>query len=110
MTTPVGAPNYQQLKRYQVGLETTRATKAVPTNKWYGALALARHQALADNDEYAGTFFQDYTPIRGAVSVDGTYQQILTYEDPHLFRYAIKGGVAPVDDGATVHGYTYGFT
>src|SRR4029077_5284114 len=104
-----GAPNQQPLKRYQVGLETIRGTKATITDKWYGLMALTRHQALADSEEYAGTFFQDYTPVRGAVSVDGTYQQILTYEDPHVFRHAIKGGVLGTDDANTVHGYTYDF-
>lgn len=110
MTTPGGPPNYQQLRKTLVGVETTRGTAATVTNKWYGAFSAMRHQPLADTDDYGGTFFGDYTPTRGAVMVDGTYQQKLAYEDACLFRYAIKGGVAAVDDGATVHGYTYTFT
>jgi hypothetical protein len=110
MTTPVGAPNYDQLRRCRSGLEIIRGTKATPTNPWYGMLALTRTQALADSNEYAGTFFQDYTPVRGAIDVAGPYQQNMSYEDPHLFRYAIKGGVTGTDDTNSVHGYTYDFT
>lgn len=109
MTTPVGMPNYQQLRGVQAGVETTRGTRATKTNKWYGALDLTRHQPLAESEEYAGTFFSDYTPVRGAVMVDGTYTQKMTYEDPHLFRYAVAGGATPADDGNTTHGYTHSF-
>lgn len=109
MTTPVGLPNYQQLRGIRAGLEVVRGTSATKTNKWYGRLELARHQPLADSEDFASTFFQDYTPVRGAVMVDGTYYQVMSYEDPMLFRYAVKGAVAAVDDGNTVHGYTYVF-
>lgn len=109
MTTPVGGPNYAQLVRNQSGVETIRGTVATPTNKWYGKLDLQRHQALAESDDYAGTFFADYTPVRGAVSVDGTYTQQLAYEDAFLFRYGMKGAVVPVSDGNATPGYTYTF-
>jgi len=109
MTTPVGIPNYQQLKKTRAGLETVRGTKVAPTNPWYGVLAVQRHQPLADSEEYAGTWFQDYTPVRGAVMVDGTYSQQLSYDDAHLFRYCVKGGVTGTDDTNTTHGYTYAF-
>ena len=109
MTTPVGLPNYQQLRQTLAGVETVRGTKVTPTNKWYGALELNRHQPLAESEEYAGTFFGDYTPVRGAVMVDGTYAQNMAYEDAFLYRYAVKGGVTGTDDGNTVHGYTYTF-
>lgn len=110
MTTPVGIPNYQQLNKTLVGAETIRGTLATMVNKWYGMMALVRHQPLADSNDYAGTFFGDYVPTRGAIVVDGTWMQKLAYEDPHVFRYCIKGGVTGTDDGATVHGYTYDFT
>lgn len=109
MTTPVGLPNFQQLRKLLVGRETVRGTKATVTNKWYGRMALRRSQPLADSEEYAGTFFADYTPVRGAVMVDGTYDQKLSYEDAHLFTYAIKGGVVPVSDAQTTPGYTSTF-
>src|SRR5262245_25392182 len=107
MTTPVGMPNYQQLRAVQSGVETVRGTSVTKTNKWYGALDLVRHQPLAESEEFAGTFFTDYTAVRGAVMVDGTYRQNLAYEDAFLFRYAIAGAITPADDGNTVHGYTY---
>lgn len=109
MTTPVGLPNYDQLRRCRVGVEVIRGTKVAPTNPWYGMLNLQRNQPLADSEEYAGTFFSDYTPVRGAIDVDGNYTQNLSYEDAHLFRYCMKGGFAPADDGNTVHGYTYAY-
>lgn len=105
MTTPIGPPNYQQLRRILTGRETIRGTKATKTNKWYGRLDLQRRQPLADSEEFAGTFFTDYTKVRGAVMVDGTYYQPMTYEDAHLLTYAMKGGVTPVTDGESTPGY-----
>lgn len=110
MTTPVGLPNFQQLRQILAGREVIRGTRPTLTNKWYGRLELMRRQALADSEEFAGTWFADYTAVRGAVMVDGTYYQPLTYEDPNLFGYAIKGGVTGTDDGNTTHGYTYDFS
>jgi hypothetical protein len=109
MTTPVGMPNYQQLRQTLAGVETVRGTKATKTNKWYGALDLTRRQPLAESEEFAGTFFGDYTPVRGAVMVDGTYRQNMAYEDAFLFRYAVKGGVTGTSDGQATPGYTYPF-
>lgn len=109
MTTPVGLPNYQQLRRTLVGVETVRGGGATKTNKWYGRLDLQRRQPLADSEEFAGTFFGDYTPVRGAVTVDGTYYQPMSYEDPHLFRYAVDGGVVGVSDGNPTPGWEYAF-
>lgn len=109
MTTPVGLPNFQQLRRLQTGLEVVRGTDTTKTNKWYGRMELQRRQPLAESEEFAGTFFSDYTPVRGAVMVDGTYYQPMSYEDAHLFRYAVKGAVAGVDDSSSTHGYTYDF-
>lgn len=109
MTTPVGGPNYAQLTRNQGGVEVIRGTAVAATNKWYGKLALQPHRPIADSEDYAGDFFADHTPVRGALSVDGTYNQQLAYEDAFLFRYGMKGGITPADDGNTVHGYTYTF-
>lgn len=110
MSTPIGPPNYQQLKRILTGVESTRGTLATMTNKWYGRLAINRRQPLAESEEFAGTFFSDYTPTRGAVMVDGTYYQKMSYEDAHLFRYAVKGGVTGTSDGESDPGYTYLFS
>src|SRR4029453_19655003 len=109
MTTPVGLPNYQQLRKILAGGEVVRGTAVTGTNKWYGRLELVRRQTLAGSEEFAGPFFQDYTPIRGAVMVDGTYYQPMSYEDAHLFCYTVKGAFTPVDDTNTVHGYSYAF-
>jgi len=105
MTVPVGPPNYQQLVRTQVGVETIRGTSVTKTNKWYGRLALTRRQPLADSEDFDGSFFGDVEPVRGAMMVDGTYYQPMAYEDVHLLRYAVKGGVTPVTDGETTPGY-----
>lgn len=109
MSQPIGIPNYEQLRVLNVGREIIRGTKVTKTNKWYGKLALTRHHDLAESDEFAGTFFGRYTPVRGAVMVDGTYYQPLSYEDPHLLSYAVEGKMTPTDDGNTTHGYTYPF-
>lgn len=109
MTTPVGIPNYQQLKRTLGGVEIIRGTAVAVTNKDYANVQLSRAQALADVEEYAGTWFQDYTPTRGAVMVSGAWAQNLAYEDPHLFRYGIKGGVTGTSDGNPTPGFTYPF-
>jgi len=109
MTVPVGPPNLAQLYRCQTGVETARGTKVTKTNRWYGMLALQRRHQLADSEEYSGTFFADLTPTRGPAIVDGTYYQLMTYEDPQLLRYAMAGGVSGSDDGNTTHGYTYTF-
>lgn len=109
MTTPVGLPNYQQLRKILAGREVVRGTAVTKTNKWYGRLELVRRQTLADSEEFAGTFFQDYTPIRGAVIVDGTYYQPLSYEDAHLFCYTVKGAFTPTSDGNPTPGYSYPF-
>ena len=109
MTTPVGIPNYQQLGYVYSGVEVVRGTKVAPTNPWYGRLDLQRRQPLAESEEFRGTFFTDYTPVRGAVMVDGTYYEPLAYEDGFKLRYAIQGGVAGVSDGETTPGYTYAF-
>lgn len=107
MTVPVGPPNLRQLYRCQVGRETTRGTKATKTNRWYGMLAINRRHTLADSEEFSGTFFGDITPVRGPALVDGTYYQLMSYEDVHLFSYAMAGGLTPADDGNSTHGYTY---
>lgn len=110
MTTPVGPPNYQQLRRILSGKETTRGTKAAMATKLYGRLDLQRRQPLADSEEFAGTFFADYTAVRGAVMVDGTYYQQMTYEDgPLLAALAIQGGVAGTSDSESTPGYVYPF-
>ena len=108
MTVPVGLPNYDQLHVIYAGDEDTRGTKPTIDNKWYGKLQLDRRQPLADSDEYAGTFFADYTPVRGPVEVTGSYNQPLAYEDlSFLPRYGMQGGITPTDDGNTTHGYLY---
>jgi hypothetical protein len=106
-------PNETQLRRIQVGTEApgARGTAVAPTYKLYGDIAVTKTQALADRNEYDGTFDGRITPVRGAVEVSGTYAQPLTYEDAAILpRYGIKGQVAGVDDTNTVHGYLYSYT
>lgn len=103
-------PNEVQLKKILVGTEAigARGTAVTPTAKWYGDLAVTKTYPLADRNEYAGTFDGWITPVRGPVAIAGTYAAPLTYEDYAIYlRYAVKGGVAGVDDTNTTHGYTY---
>lgn len=100
--------NERQLSRNYWGTETRLGVAVAPTFRMYGDLRLNRTRPLADRNEYAGTFFGDYTPVRGAVAIDGTFAQTLTYEDlPILLRYSVQGGVTGVDDANTTHGYLY---
>src|SRR5215813_5444292 len=101
-------PNERQLEKNQWGTEVILGTAVTPTFKMYGDLRLTRARPLADRNEYAGTYFKDYTAVRGAITVDGTYVQNCTYEDlPILLRYAVQGGVAGVTDGNPTPGFTY---
>lgn len=103
-----GIPNEEQLAKIAIGAETILGTKGTIDHKLYGKMAVNKQRPLADRDEFAGTWFGDYTPVYGAVVIDGTYEQPLTYEDgPNLGRYCIVSPPAPTDDGNTVHGYTY---
>lgn len=105
-------PNEQQLRRIQAGTEAlgARGTAVAPTYKLYGDMAITKTQALADRNEFDGTFDGWITPVRGAVEISGTYAQPLTYEDAAILpRYGIKGQVAGVDDTNTTHGYLYSY-
>ena len=100
--------NERQLVRAYATTEDILGVFKVPTFRLYGDLRLNRTAALADRNEYAGTVFKDYTAVRGAVAIDGTYAQGLTYEDFAILpRYAIVGGGTGVTDGETTPAYTY---
>lgn len=101
--------NFRPLVRAYGGVEAVRGVFDTPGFKLYPeSLNIVKAQPLADNPEYAGTFFQDYTPTRGPIEITGTYAQQLTYEDgPMLARHWIAGGVTGVTDGNTVPGFTY---
>src|SRR5262252_5924189 len=100
--------NERQLEKNQWGTEVILGTPATISYKMYGDLRLTRARPLADRNEYAGTFFKDYSAVRGAIVVDGTYVQNCTYEDlPILFRYAVQGAPTPTPDAGPTIGYTY---
>lgn len=109
MSTAVNAiANERQLSRNYWGTEVRLGVPVTPTYRMYGDLRVNRARPLADRQEFAGTYFKDYTPVRGGVVIDGTYAQTLTYEDlPILLRYSVQGGVTGTSDGATTPGYTY---
>jgi hypothetical protein len=110
-TSQNAIPNEMQLSRFYGGTEVQLGTLVAPTFKFYGDLALNKARPLVDRNEFAGTRFKDYTPVRGPIVVDGTYAQPLTYEDlAILLRYGMVGGVTPTDDGNTTHGYTYAYS
>lgn len=105
-------PNETQLRRIYAGTETpgARGTAVTPTYKLYGDMAVTKTQALADRQEFDGSFDGWITPVRGAVEVSGTYAQPLTYEDAAILaRYGIKGQVAGVSDANPTPGYLYSY-
>lgn len=101
-------PNERQLVRAYAGTEVRLGTFVTPTFRQYGDLRLNRSRPLADRNVYAGTVFGRYDKVRGAVVVDGTFAQALSFEDLAInTRYAIKGGGTGVTDGETTPAYTY---
>jgi hypothetical protein len=101
-------PNSEALKRTFAGVEVQAGVPVTPTAKWYGDLKLNPKRPMNDREEYAGTFFGDYSVVLGPWEVDGTYEQALSYEDlPMLLRHGLVGGVAGVTDGNTTPGYLY---
>lgn len=104
-------PNEVALKRIAVGTQAFRDTAVPPTYKWYGDLTITEDRPIAESDEYAGTWFADYTPTYGPTTVGGTYAEDFAFEDAAILpRYAVKGGVTGVTDGNTVPGYLYSYT
>lgn len=102
-----GVPNSVALERAYAGTQTQAGTSANPTFRLYGKFQLNPRRALADREEYAGTYFADYTPVFGPWEIDGTYDQALAYEDLAILpRYALQGGDTPVSDGQATPGYT----
>lgn len=101
-------PNSEALKRAYAGVEAQAGVAVVPTARWYGDMKLTPKRTMADREEYAGTFFGDYTAVYGPWEIEGTYEQDLTYEDlPMLLRHGLVGGVAGVSDGNGTPGYLY---
>lgn len=103
-----GIPNSVALRRAYAGTEDYAGTAVTPTFRLYGKMVLNPKRPLADREEFAGTFFADYTPVYGPWEVDGTYEQPLTYEDLAILpRYSLAGGSAGVSDGQATPGYLY---
>lgn len=102
-----GVPNSVALERAYAGTQAQAGVAAAPTFRLYGKFQLNPKRALADREEYAGTYFADYTPVFGPWEIDGTYDQALAYEDLAILpRYALQGGDAPVSDSESTPGYT----
>lgn len=101
-------PNSVALKRAYFGTEAIAGTAVAPTYRVYANLMLNRTRQLADRDEFAGTFFGDYTPVFGPWEIDGTLETSLTYEDLAIYpRYSLAGGGTGVTDGESTPGYAY---
>jgi hypothetical protein len=109
MVTIVSAiPNEDQLRRAYLGTEARLGVAVAPTFRLYGDLQLNKARPLADRTDYGGTYFTDYTVVRGPADITGTYAQPLSYEDlAILTRYAVEGGGTGVSDSETTPGYLY---
>lgn len=109
MVTIISAiPNEDQLRRAYLGTETRLGVLVAPTFRLYGDLQLNKARPLADRNDFAGTYFSDYTVVRGPATIDGTYAVPLSYEDLAILpRYAVEGGGTGVSDGETTPGYLY---
>jgi hypothetical protein len=101
-------PNSVGLRRAYGGTEVQAGTAVTPTFRLYGNMKVDPKRALADREEFAGTYFADYSPIWGPLEITGTYEQPLSYEDlPILLRYGLVGGVVGVSDAEGTPGYLY---
>ena len=102
-----GVPNSVALERAYAGTQAQAGVAVAPTFRLYGKCQLNARRALADREEYAGTYFADYTPVFGPWEIDGTYEQALSFEDLEILpRYALQGGDSPTSDAETTPGYT----
>lgn len=91
-------PNTVQKRAAYAGTETVRGTAVTPTYKLYGDLQVNKRTTLIERPSYAGTYDTDYTPTFGLPEIDGTYAQVLTFEDAAILpRYWIAGD--PANDG-----------
>lgn len=100
--------NELQLRRVYAGTEAQGGTLVAPTYRLYGDLRLTKRRTLSSRREYAGTLFDRYSPVRGPVEIEGTYEQALSYEDlAILLRYGLAENPGGVTDSETTPGYTY---
>lgn len=104
-------PNERSKVRHLAGTEATRGAGATQTFQLLGDFRVNERQPLIEREEYTGTLDPWVTPELGLYDVDGTYNELLTFESlaTHL-RYGMNGTTAsttPADDAQTVHGYTY---
>jgi hypothetical protein len=108
MTIINAIPNEDQLRRAYLGTEVRLGLAVAPTFRLYGDLQLNKARALADRNDYAGTYFSDYTVVRGPAEITGTYAVPLSYEDFAILpRYAVEGGGTGVSDSESTPGYAY---
>lgn len=108
MTQFQGLPNEVALERCFAGTETVAGTAATPTFKLYGEMVLNKRRPLADRPEYTGDFLPNRNAVWGPVTIEGTYDQPLAYEDLAILpRYNTSIAPSASDDGESTHGYSY---
>lgn len=107
-------PNETILRRVYVGAETQglRGTAVSVDHKWYGNLQVDKQRPLVDREEFLGTYDAWHTPVYGPVTISGTYEQPLSYEDlAILLRFGVKGGVTGTSDAhGTTPSYLYDYS
>lgn len=105
------ARNTEMLRRTQAGIETPRGTAAVPTIRLRDIIRLMDSHEPLEFDENAGTYDGWYTHAQGPVSVAGTAEGPVSFED--LGYWALHGidgeTVGASDAHATDPAFTWPF-
>ena len=101
-------PNETSKVRTLVGTETNYGAGGTPTFQLLGNLVINERQPFITRDEYTGGLDPLVTPETGPYDVNGTYEELLTFESFAILpRYGMNSdGVTGVDDTNTTHGYT----
>lgn len=97
----VAARNEEQLRRTLAGIEAPRFTEVVPNRRLRQVIRLMDTREPLDFAENEGTYDGWYTFEQGPVTVAGTAEGPLSYED---FGYWLLHGVSGDDALATVTG------
>lgn len=88
-------------------IETTRGTGVTVDRKIYETVRINEAYEPLDFDEATGTFDAWRTFLQGPVSVTGTVEGPVSFEDlPWWLEHGVKKGVSATSDAGTPAGYT----
>lgn len=98
--------------RNLVGTEASYGAGGTPTFQLLGNLAINEREPLITRDEYTGGLDPLVTPEKGPYDVDGTYEELLTFETFAILpRYGMnRDGVTGTSDSQSTPGYTRTYT